>query len=182
MIRAIKTLFSFAVAILVCGTFFVGCNPVNTPPQPEPAEEGFLKYMPSMIYWEKIDYQDRSKPIIILNSPSGYGGHIWMSFKYYCDDSNPEAIYSINIIYSHELIDNNRFRLTEEVVNNVPQNSAWGSYYDDWVKLRDQYLSATWIFTSEYKAGDGIYWRLSDEEGKVPDLVFCKDVALGDFQ
>ena len=178
MIRAIKTLFSFAVAIIVCGTFFVGCNPVNTPPQPEPAEEGFLKYMPKTIYWENNDPQDRSKPIIELNSPAAAfdGDKIWMSFKYYCDDSNPDFIHPINIIYDHELIDNNQFRLTEAEVHNVPQNSAWGSEYDDWVKLRDQYLSSTWIFTSEYKAGYGIYWRLSDEEGKVPDLIFEKDV------
>ena len=169
-----KTLCSFVAAIVVCGTFFVGCNPVNTPPQPEPVEEGFLKYMPSMVYWEKNDLHDLSKPIIALcyDPTAGVGngnpGPLYLFVRYY----SGYGITAVNVIYEHEQTEDNCFLLTESEVRGVSEDS--GSYYDDWVKIRDRYIASTWVFTSEYRAGDGIYWRLSDESGEMADLVFSE--------
>lgn len=162
--KRVRTLRSFVAAIFMCGFFFVGCTPANTPPQPEPNEDGFLGYMPYFsIEWVGNDIEDPSKPWFEL-------------YDSRCDgDFNDKRIglsvrrgllpNLVTVLYNREMIDNSHFRLTEDEVLGV-------YHYDDWLKIRDQYLSSTWIFSAEYKYGYGIYWRLSDEEGKVPDLVF----------
>lgn len=173
--RIIRTLFSFAVAMIVCGAFFVGCTTSSdTRPQPEPNEDGFLGYMPYFsIEWVGNDIEDPSKPWFELYDSrrlnvDGNDKRICLVVK------KGLLPNQVTVVYNREMIDNSHFRLTEDEV--------WGGmgsdqvYYDAWLNIREQYISSTWIFSSEYKSGYGIYWRLSDEEGKVPDLIFEKDV------
>lgn len=177
--KKIRTLFSFAVAMIVCGAFFVGCTTSSdTRPQPEPVEEGFLKYLPETIYWVDNDIEDPSKPWFELYDSRRLNVEvndkkICLLVRYH-SITGSVATTQATVIYDREMIDDNHFRLTE--VDVWGGTSSDKAFYDAWLNIREQYISSTWIFSSEYKSGYGIYWRLSDEEGKVPDLIFEKDV------